>query len=257
MSSDRDRITPLAGMEASAPGYGPAEGRHGPAALASREPEAAADKGAAHSNGPLLMAKSGFEQVKAWVSANAFTPEWLPPMWRRWWVGYGAALLGQIAVTAFTLALVTAFPAWRYPGAIQLLVTVLIALAFGTGPSVVAAIFGAFLVYYVVAPPHFSLIPVAASDLLGALLYACVGVTISVLPSQVERARRAAERARADATRRNERLNATFDAMVDGVFVYDASGRVIQSNATAQAFLARSEERRVGKECRSRWSPYH
>ena len=25
----------------------------------------------------------------------------------------------------------------------------------------------------------------------------------------------------------------------------------------AQAFLLRSEERRVGKECRSRWSPYH
>src|SRR2546429_179177 len=26
---------------------------------------------------------------------------------------------------------------------------------------------------------------------------------------------------------------------------------------TAQVFRARSEERRVGKECRSRWSPYH
>ena len=26
---------------------------------------------------------------------------------------------------------------------------------------------------------------------------------------------------------------------------------------TAQAFAHRSEERRVGKECRSRWSPYH
>ena len=25
----------------------------------------------------------------------------------------------------------------------------------------------------------------------------------------------------------------------------------------AQALVARSEERRVGKECRSRWSPYH
>ena len=24
-----------------------------------------------------------------------------------------------------------------------------------------------------------------------------------------------------------------------------------------QVFIARSEERRVGKECRSRWSPYH
>ena len=26
---------------------------------------------------------------------------------------------------------------------------------------------------------------------------------------------------------------------------------------TAGHFLTRSEERRVGKECRSRWSPYH
>ena len=27
--------------------------------------------------------------------------------------------------------------------------------------------------------------------------------------------------------------------------------------AQISAFLTRSEERRVGKECRSRWSPYH
>ena len=26
---------------------------------------------------------------------------------------------------------------------------------------------------------------------------------------------------------------------------------------TISAYLGRSEERRVGKECRSRWSPYH
>ena len=25
----------------------------------------------------------------------------------------------------------------------------------------------------------------------------------------------------------------------------------------SEAFLIRSEERRVGKECRSRWTPYH
>ena len=28
-------------------------------------------------------------------------------------------------------------------------------------------------------------------------------------------------------------------------------------NKTTQFYLLRSEERRVGKECRSRWSPYH
>ena len=30
-----------------------------------------------------------------------------------------------------------------------------------------------------------------------------------------------------------------------------------QVSETARLWAARSEERRVGKECRSRWSPYH
>ena len=30
-----------------------------------------------------------------------------------------------------------------------------------------------------------------------------------------------------------------------------------RSAKTLKAFINRSEERRVGKECRSRWSPYH
>ena len=29
------------------------------------------------------------------------------------------------------------------------------------------------------------------------------------------------------------------------------------ANAVAAKIICRSEERRVGKECRSRWSPYH
>ena len=32
---------------------------------------------------------------------------------------------------------------------------------------------------------------------------------------------------------------------------------VILDNTKQEAFSYRSEERRVGKECRSRWSPYH
>ena len=34
----------------------------------------------------------------------------------------------------------------------------------------------------------------------------------------------------------------------DGPYVYDTKGK---------KYIDRSEERRVGKECRSRWSPYH
>src|SRR3712207_7081126 len=33
--------------------------------------------------------------------------------------------------------------------------------------------------------------------------------------------------------------------------------RAVIEQATENIFLVRSEERRVGKECRSRWSPYH
>ena len=32
---------------------------------------------------------------------------------------------------------------------------------------------------------------------------------------------------------------------------------VVMGITISQAFMLRSEERRVGKECRSRWSPYH
>ena len=37
--------------------------------------------------------------------------------------------------------------------------------------------------------------------------------------------------------------------------VYKANDRLLNRNVAIK--LCRSEERRVGKECRSRWSPYH
>ena len=34
-------------------------------------------------------------------------------------------------------------------------------------------------------------------------------------------------------------------------------GRAVEAGIVDLAITTRSEERRVGKECRSRWSPYH
>src|SRR3989475_2002885 len=47
----------------------------------------------------------------------------------------------------------------------------------------------------------------------------------------------------------------TFDAapLSDTAFYVAVQG----SNPRGEYYLLRSEERRVGKECRSRWSPYH
>ena len=240
MASDPDRITSVAKVDASDPGYRSPEKRQDHMPPPARDPEDALSVNGAWMRWLYTSLRDPYARVRAWVSENAFTPEWMPPAWRRWWVGYGVALVMQTLATAFIYGLVLAFPSWRYPGSTLLLVTVVVALAFGAGPSLFAALLGTLLVYYVVMPPHFSLVPGGPSDVLGALLYACVGIVISILPSQMERARRDAEQSRAEATRRSEQLQATFDAMVDGVVVFDATGRVIQSNPAAQAFLARA-----------------
>ena len=52
------------------------------------------------------------------------------------------------------------------------------------------------------------------------------------------------------------RLMDTFNDSLDMADVLDAPTVSAQQFAAA-LFNARSEERRVGKECRSRWSPYH
>src|SRR2546425_11260220 len=45
-----------------------------------------------------------------------------------------------------------------------------------------------------------------------------------------------------------------LDHMEDDALLAQASRAVV---ASTERIVARSEERRVGKECRSRWSPYH
>ena len=40
-------------------------------------------------------------------------------------------------------------------------------------------------------------------------------------------------------------------------WISDLEDRMVEITATEQNKEKRSEERRVGKECRSRWSPYH
>ena len=47
------------------------------------------------------------------------------------------------------------------------------------------------------------------------------------------------------------------DDIVDGGGVGDGSTELTQSVHDLGPGTERSEERRVGKECRSRWSPYH
>jgi len=53
------------------------------------------------------------------------------------------------------------------------------------------------------------------------------------------------------------RYRSLFDRCLAGVYQTTPDGRLIDCNDAFARILGRSEERRVGKECRSRWSPYH
>src|SRR2546430_14336270 len=48
-----------------------------------------------------------------------------------------------------------------------------------------------------------------------------------------------------------------FDPVHLGNTTFDINGPSYKVKGFEVQFVARSEERRVGKECRSRWSPYH
>ena len=56
-----------------------------------------------------------------------------------------------------------------------------------------------------------------------------------------------------DPDRYYQQIGATLDPHVD----YDTFARGVMGHIASKRYVERSEERRVGKECRSRWSPYH
>ena len=59
-----------------------------------------------------------------------------------------------------------------------------------------------------------------------------------------------------DGFRENTIQTTIKDKPIRIVFALAPTGKVSKSEKSTNA-LTRSEERRVGKECRSRWSPYH
>ena len=55
-----------------------------------------------------------------------------------------------------------------------------------------------------------------------------------------------------------DNVSYTFKSgFVYGLYGQNGSGKTMLLRAISGLINLRSEERRVGKECRSRWSPYH
>jgi signal transduction histidine kinase len=137
----------------------------------------------------------------SWLQDNTFVPTWLPRRWRHPAAGYLLALLVLIGVAAITRLLIQFIPTFAFPGVLEILAVALIAMTWGAGPGVFAALVGLALEEAVVLPVFSSEGHLTGGDFIEGVLFMAVGICISLVASKTERSRRKAvvENAAADA----------------------------------------------------------
>ncbi len=179
----------------------------------------------------------GWRGLSRWFQDHAFSPLWLPERWRHPVLGYVMGILLAAAAVGLDLLIYMFFPNFDVPGLLVILAILLTALSWGAGPSLVATLAGVALMDYCDITPRLTLVKSAARLLADDLLFILVGVIISVIAMQVQRARRraeaaaasfAAERARSELER--QRLQTVLDVLPVGVVMADARGRLLEMN---------------------------
>jgi signal transduction histidine kinase len=139
------------------------------------------------------VTRSRVDAARRWLASCVTLPTWLPPGWRRPWIGYLASvtLTAGVAAVLTTLSIAThGFVQFASP---LLLVDILVALTFGPGPSLIAALFGTVLIDYFINPPHFAWSHADPGKAITLVVLALVGCAISLLASRVAHARTEAE----------------------------------------------------------------
>jgi PAS domain S-box-containing protein len=162
-----------------------------------------------------------------WFQANTFAPGFLSGTWSQPIFGYLVACVGQVVIVIGLLALFHTYPSFRFLEVPLILFILLVALGWGAGPGIVALLVGAVILIFFVFPPTFSFSFGQSSDVIELLLFIAVGLTISILASNNERARRTSEQLRL-------RLDTIIDAIPDAIVLYDLQGRRTQQNRVAR-----------------------
>jgi len=156
------------------------------------------------------------------------------PRWRHPLVGYlvGLLLVGLgLGVGVAETHLLLPF---SFPGVPLLFAIVLVALLWGVGPAVFAMLLSLLVLDYWYVPPFGTLGAYGWSGMLQLLTFASAGIIIALLTNQREGARVRALVAEREAVLRANQLEATFEAMNDGVVVYTKQEQVLHTNAATR-----------------------
>ena len=167
--------------------------------------------------------------LRRWVQLNTFTPRWLPERLRHPVTGYGVTLVLEVVTVLLDLLLVDSVPHFETQGVLPLLVVACVALTFGMGPSIAATLLSALLFELVIVPPHFGFSG-RSTDVIQVTLLLLVGGGISLVAGRTERSRQLAEALAESEQAKQARLEAIFTAVPSLISIYDARGRLIESN---------------------------
>ncbi len=168
-----------------------------------------------------------WERGTQWFQGVLFTPGVLPSPWSHAVFGYLFAIFGQIIASIVLILIYHSLPFLRFSSALVLLIVLLAALAWGVGPSLLATFIGAILLQFLIFPSSPPALAAQTEDIGRVLPYIVIGLTISLLISQVQRARQAAQAL-------SQHLETIIETLPDPLVIYDMQGRVIRQNKSAR-----------------------
>ena len=146
-----------------------------------------------------------WETIRSWLRAHSFYPKWLNAPWNRPVMGYLVAILTPVGAIILTFLLLHLFSTFAFPGALMILALLGVALLWGTGPGLLATLWGTILLNSIILPPRFSWSLNTLEYIFETCLFLFAGIIISLVTSRIEREReeaRANELALREANRR-------------------------------------------------------
>ena len=160
------------------------------------------------------------------------------PMWRRPFTGYLFSIPFFALISLGILWVQRLFPHFYFFEGPLLLAVMVIALIWGVGPALFSALISTAALAYFYIPAFQSLSFTTWDNVLPIVPFFFSGVILAVITGQRESARRRAHIAEQEEQERASELEATFEAMADGVIVYDDTGQILRTNAAARRLFA-------------------
>ncbi len=183
--------------------------------------------------GLSLVPVHRYQQVQRHKRSAAWVPRWRRPV-----TGYmlSIPLVGLTSLGVVWLQRL--FPHFSFFDGLLLLAVMVIAMIWGIGPAIFSALLSTAALAYMYIPFSLNLDVTTWKALLPIAPFFLSSVIIAVITGQRESARRQAHSAEQEEQERANELEATFEAMADGVIVYDNKGHILRSNAVARNLFA-------------------